>query len=137
MHLVPDSVLKKENATWYRDIQYRHCFVYPYIAGTDLLPVRTENKRNFFISIEMRGNEYLSAAVYSLTQSGLTRVLNTIGPLGGTPASRKELGQKRKLRTQALDTQDYRFAPKLGVYKNIIALGQDVEDGTVVGTIHY
>ena len=64
-------------------------------------------------------------------------MLNTIGLLGSTPASRKELRQKRKLRAQTLDTQNYRFAPELGVYKNIIALGHDVEDGTIVGTIHY
>jgi len=67
MHLVPDSVLKKENATWHRNIQYRHRFVYPYIAGTDFIPVRTENQEIFVISIEMRGNKYVSAAVYSLT----------------------------------------------------------------------
>jgi len=73
----------------------------------------------------------------SLTQSGLTNVLNTLGVLKGKPASRKELGQKPTRWVQALDWQDYRFAPESGVYENIVPLGQDVAAGTVVGAIHF
>ena len=38
---------------------------------------------------------------------------------------------------QALDRDDYRFAPESGIYENLVPLGEDVAAGQPVGQIHF
>jgi predicted deacylase len=38
---------------------------------------------------------------------------------------------------QALDREDYRFAPESGLYENLVDLGADVAAGQPVGLIHF
>ena len=137
MHLVPDGPQRKKMLEGTEAFNTDFCFLYSDIAGTGLLPVEAESQGKIVITTEMGGSENVTAAVHSLTQSGLTNVLNTMGVLKGKPASRKELGQKPTRWVQALDWQDYRFSPESGVYENIVPLGHDVTAGTVVGAIHF
>jgi predicted deacylase len=38
---------------------------------------------------------------------------------------------------QALNWEDYRFAPESGIYENMVPLGTEVRANQVVGAIHY
>ena len=112
-------------------------FLYADIAGSGLLPVEAENQGKIVITTEMGGGEPVTAGVHRLTQSGLKNVLTHFGILQGRKQTREELKIKPVRWVQALDRDDYRFAPESGIYENIVALGEDVVAGEVVGQIHF
>src|SRR5207302_27048 len=86
---------------------------------------------------EMGGGEAIPAAVHRLTQSGLGNVLVHFGILEGKKGTHAGLGLPPTRWVQALDWQDYRFAPESGIYENLIDLGAPVQAGQPVGQIHF
>ena len=137
MHLVPqgpqrDAMLAGTEA-WNSDF----CFLYADVAGTGLLPVEAESQGKVVITTEMGGSENVTAAVHRLTQSGLRNVLVQTGVLKGEIATRQSLGLPPTRWVQALNWEDYRFAPESGVYENIVPLGNAVIAGQTLGAIHF
>ncbi|MFO0877691.1 MAG: succinylglutamate desuccinylase/aspartoacylase family protein [Gemmataceae bacterium] len=137
MHLVPDPDQRRKmrdgTLAWNGDF----AFLYTDIAGTGLLPVEAENQGRIVITTEMGGSENVTAAVHQLTQSGLRNVLVHFGVLQGQEQTRASLGLPPTRWVQALDRDDYRFAPESGLYENMVPLGADVRQGQVVGQIHF
>ncbi len=137
MHLVPNGPQRQKmllgTEAWNTDF----CFLYSDIAGTGLLPVEAEKQGKTVITTEMGGSENVTASVHSLTQTGLNNVLVTMGVLKGEIVTRQLLGQKPTRWVQALDWEDYRFAPESGVYENITPLGASVQAGQILGAIHF
>ncbi len=137
MHLVPDrdqlKAMLAGTEAWGSDL----CFLYADIAGTGLLPVEAERQGKIVITTEMGGGEPVTVAVHKLTQSGLRHVLIHFGSVVGEKQTRAQRGIKPPRWVQALHRDDYRFAPESGLYENIVALGQDVSAGEVVGQIHF
>ncbi len=137
MHLVPagpqrDAMLAGTEA-WNTDF----CFLYADVAGTGLLPVEAENQGKTVLTTELGGSENVTCSVHRLTQSGLRNVLIHVGALEGRVQSRAELGLPPTRWVQALDWEDYRFAPESGVYENRVPLGESVAAGQEVGAIHF
>jgi predicted deacylase len=137
MHLVPkgpqrDAMLAGTEA-WNSDF----CFLYADVAGSGLLPVEAENQGKVVITTEMGGSENATAAVHRLTQSGLRNVLVQTGVLAGELVTRLTLGLPPTRWVQALDWEDYRFAPESGVYENLVPLGEAVAAGQPLGAIHF
>lgn len=137
MHLVPkgpqrDAMLAGTEA-WNTDF----CFLYADIAGTGLLPVEAESQGKTVITTEMGGSENVTALVHAETQMGLRNVLKHLGILAGKPVTRETLGLGPTRWVQALNWEDYRFAPESGVYENLVPLGEDVDAGQPVGAIHF
>ena len=137
MHLVPkgpqrDAMLAGTEA-WNTDF----CFLYADIAGTGLLPVEAENQGKTVITTEMGGSENVTAVVHAETQMGLRNVLTHFGLLPGKAVTRASLGLGPTRWVQALDWDDYRFAPESGVYENLVPLGDNVDAGQPVGAIHF
>jgi predicted deacylase len=137
MHLVPkgpqrDKMLAGTEA-WNTDF----CFLYADIAGTGLLPVEAENQGKVVVTTEMGGSENVTATVHGMTQLGLRNVLMHIGILSGKPVARAGLGLPPTRWVQALNWEDYRFAPESGIYENLVPLGDDVAPGQPVGAIHF
>jgi N-alpha-acetyl-L-2,4-diaminobutyrate deacetylase len=133
MHLVPagpqrDAMLAGTEA-WNSDF----CFLYADIAGTGLLPVEAESQGKIVITTEMGGSENVTAPVHHLTQSGLRNVLIQTGVVKGEFVPRKRPARW----VQALNWDDYRFAPESGIYENIVPLGEDVKKGQVIGAVHF
>lgn len=137
MHLVPQgpqrSAMLAGTEAWNSDF----CFLYADVAGTGLLPVEAENQGKVVITTEMGGSENVTAAVHHLTQSGLRNVLVQTGVLKGEIATRESLGLPPTRWVQALNWEDYRFAPESGVYENIVPLGNAVTAGQTLGAIHF
>jgi predicted deacylase len=133
MHLVPDREQRRKmvagTEAWNCDL----AFIYSDVAGTGLLPVEAERQGKIVITTEMGGGEHVTAAVHRLTQSGLTNVLKHFGVLKGEPTPRK----KPVRWVQAVDREDYRFAPESGMYEHLVDLGADVAAGQPVGQIHF
>ena len=113
------------------------CFLYADIAGTGLLPVEAENQGKVVITTEMGGSENVTAQVHALTQGGLRNVLVHSGIIEGKITTRASLGQAPTRWVQALDWEDYRFAPESGIFENIVPLGTKVAAGETVGAIHF
>jgi len=133
MHLVPrgaqrDAMVAATEA-WNTDF----CFLYADIAGKGLLPVEAENQGKVVITTEMGGGEVVPAAVHRLCQRGLTNVLRHCGVLAGEPEPRPRPARW----VQALDREDYRFAPESGLWESRVDLGEPVAKGDVVGLIHF
>lgn len=137
MHLVPDLDQRRQMMAGTEAWGSEFCFLYADIAGTGLLPVEAERQGKIVITTEMGGGEPVTAAVHQLTQSGLREVLVHFGALNGEKRPREQRGIPPARWVQALDREDYRFAPESGLYENIVPLGQDVADGEVVGLIHF
>jgi N-alpha-acetyl-L-2,4-diaminobutyrate deacetylase len=133
MHLVPDRAQRKkmiEGAeAWNSDL----AFMYADVAGTGLLCVEAERQGKIVITTEMGGGEVVTAAVHRLTQSGLRNVLIHFGVIVGEKTPR----QKPVRWVQALDRDDYRFAPESGIYENLVDVGADVATGQPLGLIHF
>lgn len=133
MHLVPAGPQRQKmlagTEAWNSDF----CFLYADIAGTGLLPVEAENQGKVVITTELGGSENVTAGVHRLTQSGLRNVLTLNGVLAGEVVPRAKPARW----VQALDWQDYRFAPESGIYENLVPLGEDVAAGQPVGQVHF
>jgi predicted deacylase len=137
MHLVPDRTQRRHmmegTLAWNSDF----AFLYTDIAGTGLLPVEAERQGKIVITTEMGGGEPIPAAVHRLTQSGLRNVLVHFGLLEGQKTTRESLGLKPTRWVQALDREDYRFAPESGLYENLVDLATEVHAGQPIGQIHF
>lgn len=137
MHLVPDRQQLRQmvagTEAWHSEL----AFLYTDVAGSGLLPVEAEQQGKIVITTEMGGGEMVTAAVHRLTQSGLRNVLTHFGLLAGHVPSRAERGIRPVRWVQALDREDYRFAPESGLYENLVDLGADVVTGQPVGQIHF
>jgi len=137
MHLVPDLKQRQQMMAGTEAWGSEFCFLYADIAGTGLLPVEAERQGKIVITTEMGGGEPVSAGVHKLTQNGLRNVLIHCGVLKGEKLTRQQQGVPPARWVQALDREDYRFAPESGIYENVVALGQEVGDNEVVGLIHF
>jgi N-alpha-acetyl-L-2,4-diaminobutyrate deacetylase len=137
MHLVPKgpqrTAMLAATEAWNTDF----CFLYTDIAGTGLLPVEAENQGKIVVTTEMGGSENVTALVHAETQLGLRNVLKHLGVLVGRAVTRAALGLGPTRWVQALNWEDYRFAPESGVYENHVPLGEDVAAGQVLGAIHF
>ena len=133
MHLVPAGPQRERmlagTEAWNTDL----CFLYADVAGTGLLPVEAESQGKVVLTTEMGGSENVTAQVHRLTQSGLRNVLVHLGVLDGQPRPRPAPARW----VQALNWDDYRFAPESGVYENAVPLGEAVAAGQPVGYIHF
>lgn len=137
MHLVPAGPQREAMLSGTEAWNSEFCFLYADIAGTGLLPVEAERQGKTVITTEMGGSENVTCAVHRLTQSGLVNALRQQGVLAGPVVSRAAAGVGPARWVQALDREDYRFAPESGCWESLIPLGSDVRAGQAVGQIHF
>jgi N-alpha-acetyl-L-2,4-diaminobutyrate deacetylase len=133
MHLVPDREQRRQMVAGTEAWGSELAFIYTDVAGSGLLPVEAERQGKVVITTEMGGGETVTAAVHRLTQSGLKNVLKHFHILKGEPQPRA----KPVRWVQAVNRDDYRFAPESGMYENLVDLGADVAAGQAVGQIHF
>lgn len=133
MHLVPQGPQRQKMLAGTEAWNSEFCFLYADIAGTGLLPVEAENQGKVVVTTEMGGSENVTAEVHRLTQSGLRNVLVQFGVLEGKFVPRPKPARW----VQALNWEDYRFAPESGIYENMVPLGENVTAGQPVGAIHF
>lgn len=133
MHLVPDQAQRRAMLAATEAFLTDVAFLYADVAGTGLLPVEAERQGKIVITTEMGGGEVVPASVHQLCQRGLRNVLAHCGVLRGPVTSR----EKPVRWVQALDREDYRFAPESGLYESCVDLGRTVEKREVLGRVHF
>jgi predicted deacylase len=132
MHLVPAGAQRDAMILATEAFLTDFAFLYTDIAGTGLLPAEAERQGKIVITTELGGSEAVLAGIHRLCQKGLRNVLRHCGVLRGAPEPRQ--GPARWV--QALDRDDYRFAPESGLYENCVELGEDVRRGDILGQVH-
>jgi len=133
MHLVPDRKQREAMIAATEAFLTDITFLYTDIAGTGLLPAEAERQGKIVITTELGGGEPVLAAIHRLCQKGLRNVLRHCGVLRGDVEPR----QRPARWVQALDREDYRFAPESGLYENCVELGEDVRKGDLLGQVHF
>ena len=136
MHLVPDLEQRRRMIEGAEAYNTEYAFLYADIAGTGLLPVEAERQGKTVITTEMGGGEPVLASVHRACQRGLRNVLIHCGVLRGEFQTREMAGLGPARWVQALDPEDYRFAPESGLYENCIELGEAVKKGDLLGQVH-
>jgi len=137
MHLVDDREQRRKMAEGVLAYNTDFAFIYADVAGSGLLPVEAENQGKIVVTTEMGGSENVTARVHQITQDGLRNVLVHFGILRGQKTTREQLGLAPTRWIQALDRDDYRFAPESGLYENVAPLGSEVQAGELLGLIHF
>lgn len=137
MHLVPDRDQRRQMVGGTLAFNGDLAFLYTDIAGSGLLPVEAERQGKIVITTEMGGSENVTAQVHRHTQEGLHNVLVHFGLVRGEQRTRQAMGLPPTRWVQALDRDDYRFAPESGLYENLVPLGSAVAAGEPVGQIHF
>lgn len=137
MHLVDDLEQRRKMARATMAYNTDFAFLYADIAGSGLLPVEAESQGKIVVTTEMGGGEVTTQGVHQVTQAGLRNVLIHLGLLAGEEQTRESLGLAPLRWVQALDHEDYLFAPESGMYESLVDVGQDVEAGQPLGAIHF
>lgn len=132
MHLVPAGAQRDAMILATEAFLTDFAFLYTDIAGTGLLPAEAERQGKIVITTELGGSEAVLAGIHRLCQKGLRNVLCHCGVLRGAPEPRRSPARW----VQALDRDDYRFAPESGLYENCVELGEDVRPGDILGQVH-
>lgn len=132
MHLVPDFAQREKMILATEAFLTDITFLYTDIAGTGLLPAEAERQGKVVITTELGGGEPVLASIHRLCQSGLRNVLRHCGVLRGHVQQRVKPARW----VQALDREDYKFAPVSGLYENCVELGEDAHAGDVLGQVH-
>jgi len=136
MHLVPDLVQREKMRQAAEAFLTEVTFLYADVAGAGLLPSEAERQGKIVITTELGGGELVPASVHRLCQAGLRNVLLHCGVLRGAERTRVEAGLGPARWVQALDREDYRFAPESGLYENCVDLGEVVKKGDLLGLVH-
>ncbi len=137
MHLVPNLEQRRQMMEGTEAWNCELAFIYADVAGSGLLPVEAERQGKIVITTEMGGGEPVSASVHRLTQTGLRNVLVHYGVVAGNKVPRAQSDSTSPRWVQALNRDDYRFAPESGIYENLMDLGADVRAGQTVGLIYF
>ncbi len=137
MHLVDDLEQRRRMAQATQAYNTDFAFLYADIAGKGLLPVTAENMGKTVVTTEMGGGEVTSAPVHQLSQEGLRNVLVHLDVLKGEEKSRSELGLPPTRWIQALDAEDYIFAPESGLFESFVDIGEDVSRDQPLGALYF
>lgn len=132
MHLVPDLTQRRAMLLAAEAFLTDVAFLYTDVAGTGLLPNEAERQGKIVITTELGGGEPVLATIHRICQQGLRNVLVHCGVLRGMAETRR----KPVRWVQALDHNDYQFAPETGIYENCIELGEEVHPGDTLGLVH-
>lgn len=137
MHLVENLEQRKKMAQATLAYNTDFAFLYADVAGSGLLPVEAENQGKIVITTEMGGGEVIPFPVHQQSQSGLKNVLVHVGVLEGEVQTRQELGLPPVRWVQALNQEDYLFAPESGLFESLVDIGTEVVQGQPLAAIHF
>ena len=136
MHLVDDRAQRRAMADAMLAFLTDWCCVYMDVAGSGLLVGEAERQGKLVVSTELGGGGHVPAEIHRIARRGLANVLRHVGVLRGETQTRAGLGLAPSRVIQALDADDYLFAPATGLFETLAALGETVRAGDPVGRIH-
>jgi N-alpha-acetyl-L-2,4-diaminobutyrate deacetylase len=113
------------------------CVIYIDIAGGGLLVGEAERQGKTVVSTELGGGGCVTASIHRLAARGLRNVLRHFGVLAGQPETRASLGLPEPTILRATDLDDYVLAPASGLFETLVELGELVEEGQLLGRIHF
>jgi predicted deacylase len=137
VHLVADRsqrvAMLEAMLAWNTDYH----FVYINIAGGGLLVDEAERQGKVVVGTELGGGGHVTARIHRLAERGLRNFLRHTGVLSGRVETRASLGLSAASILSALEIDNYHLAPESGLFETLVELGQSVEQGAVVGRLHF
>ena len=112
-------------------------FVYIDVAGTGLLVGEAERQGKVVVATELGGGGHVLASTHRIAIDGLRNVLRHFGVLAGEVETRESLGLEPAVIVRATDDDNYLFAPDAGHWETLVDPGDRVEQGQLVGRIHF
>ena len=112
-------------------------FVYIDVAGTGLLVGEAERQGKIVVATELGGGGHVLASTHRVAIDGLRNVLRHFGVLAGEVETRESLGLEPAVIVRATDDDNYLFAPDAGHWETLVDVGDRVEQGQLVGRIHF
>jgi N-alpha-acetyl-L-2,4-diaminobutyrate deacetylase len=137
MHLVDDLEYRRRMAQAAQAYNTDFSFLYADVAGKGLLPVEVESLGKTIVTTEMGGGEVTPASVHRTSQDGLRNVLVHLKVLEGEEKSRVDLGLPPTRWIQALDAEDYIFAPESGLFESFVDVGVEVSKDQPLGALYF
>jgi predicted deacylase len=137
MHVVEDHDQRRAMfdgmLAWNSDFH----LLYTDIAGTGLLPGEAERQGKIVITTEAGGGGFPTRATLDDANQGLVNVLRHVGVLRGEALTRADLGKPPATVLSATDPSQYVLVPESGFYETMVAPGQAVAAGQVLGRLHH
>lgn len=109
-----------------------YVFIYRDVAGAGLLPSYAEAQGKVTLGTEMGSKAQFGVETLRATFSGVKRVLCWAGHLTDAPAAFAETVSV----VAADNVRDYVMAPRSGIYEPLCELGDEVNDGQVIGRMY-
>ncbi len=137
MHMVDDRAQRRATVdamlAWGTDYH----FIYINVAGGGLLVDEAERQGKITIGTELGGGGHVTAEIHRIAAFGLRNCLRHLGVLVGKVETRAQRGLPEAVILRALDRRDYNMAPESGLFETLVALGEPVTPGQIVGRIHF
>ena len=147
MYFIPSS-----NMTWVKDPKQRERLIKNMLAwntpvhmvggeqpNTDpysLLNRNAEAQGKSVSTGEFGGAGYTSPQSIRIIKEGLENFLRSFGVLKGKVLTRKEMGRGPMTIVDFRSANKFINSPRAGIYENLVALGDEVKAGDVVGQVH-
>jgi N-alpha-acetyl-L-2,4-diaminobutyrate deacetylase len=137
MHLVPDLEQRAAMARGMFAFNTDFHLLYIDVAGAGLLPNEAERQGKIVITTELGGGGYPTKATLRIGREGLRNALRSVGLIDEPVLTRADLGLDDPIVLSALDPADYISADESGLYETLVAPGDPVQGGQVVGQVHF
>lgn len=102
-----------------------------------MLDTTVEESGKIFLSTELGGGGTVTPATMEIADTGVRNVLSHFGILTAPVVTREERGFPPTRLLHTPDDTSYVAADENGVYEACVYLGQEVEEGQLVGRIHF
>lgn len=137
VHLVDDLAQRREmlelSLSWMTDL----CLVHGNAGFSGLLPDQAESMGKLVSTTELGGGGTTTAETLSIGERGLHNMLRQVGVLNGEVRTRASLGLAPTRFVRALGGSDYLRADEPGLFEPLVAPGDPVTPGQLVGRIRF
>ena len=132
LHRVPDDDQYARMLAAAKVWGARYVFIYADVAGEGLLPGEAERMGKLVVTTEMGGSGECNPGVLRVTERGVRNVMIQQGLVAGEVS----LPNYEIATVAATEVDDYVGAPADGVYESFLEVGEDVQEGQLLGQVH-
>ncbi len=95
-----------------------------------------EESGKVFMFTELSGGGTTTPETVQIAEQGVINVMNHLGMLEGEPNTRERRGEQPSRVMATPDMNSYTISDETGLFECLVTLGDNVEDGQLIGRIH-
>ena len=131
IHHLDDLKQMKETVSATRSFGAPICLVLRELDSRGMLDTVVEESGKIFISTELGGGGFVSPRTLSIAENGIRNILRHFGIM---PQIDKTIPETRFMETP--ENGGYIMSPNAGLYEPLVELGEEVNEGQVIGLLH-